>query len=154
MRNLLLAAIVLLVGSSPAFAHRLNVRAKLVVDQIRVEAFYDDDTPSQDAKITIALGDQTVAEGRTDEKGIWTCARLAPGKYMVRAESVGHTAKEPLEVAEGEQVSVADSTKPDDERARLTQTPWGRLAAGLAVIGGLWVAWIISRRAVTKTGHN
>jgi len=37
-----------------------------------------------------------------------------------------------------------------DERSRRTHTPWGRLAVGLAVIGGLWLAWTISRRAVSK----
>ena len=122
----------------------------LVGDQLRVEAFYDDDTPSQEAKITVTQGDQTIAEGRTDEKGVWTCAKPAPGTYLVRAESVGHAAKESLEVPPTDQPAPPESPPSTDERAKRTHTPWGRLAAGLAVIGGLWVAWIVSRRAMGK----
>ena len=90
--RLLLIMTVLLVGSSPACAHRLNVRAKIDGDQVRIEAFYDDDMPAQEARITIADGDQIVAAGQTDEKGVWTCACPKPGSYTVRAESVGHAA--------------------------------------------------------------
>src|SRR5262245_9992573 len=149
MRFPLLAAIFLLVGSSPAFAHRLHVVAKVTGGQIRVEAFYDDDSPAQEAKVTVSLGDQTVAEGRTDEKGVWTCTRPAPGTYTVRAESVGHAAKDKVEVGVPES-APADQSNSTDERARRTRTPWGRLAIGLAVIGGLWVAWLISRRAFSS----
>jgi hypothetical protein len=140
----------LLAGTSPAFAHRLHVDLKLAGDQVRVEAFYDDDTPAQEAKITVTQGDQTIAEGRTDEKGVWTCAKPAPGTYLVRAESVGHAAKDTLIVRESNQPPPSEPTSATAERARHTQTPWGRLAAGLAVIGGLWIAWIISRRAMGK----
>jgi len=149
MKAPLLAAVLLLAGASPAFAHRLHVEAKPAGDQIRVEAFYDDGTPAQQAKVWVALGDQTVAEGRTDETGVWTGARPAPGTYTVRAESVGHAAKGTLVVPEPDQAPAAEPTTAD-ERARRTRTPWGRLAAGLAVIGGLWVAWLISRRAMSR----
>jgi hypothetical protein len=147
--RLLVAATVLLAGASPAFAHRLRVEPKVIGDQVRVEAFYDDGTPAQEAKVTVA-GDRTVAEGRTDENGVWTCARPEPGTYMVRAESFGHAAKETLVVGEPETAPAAEPTPAQDDRARRTQTPWGRLATGLAVIGALWVAWLISRRAMGK----
>jgi hypothetical protein len=144
-----LTAALLLVGTSPAFAHRLHIDVMPTGDQVRVETYYDDNTPAQEAKITISLGDQTVAEGRTDDKGVWTCAKPAAGTYLVRAESVGHAAKETLVVEPGAQPPAAAPTA-TDERARRTHTPWGRLAVGLAVIGGLWLAWAISRRAVSK----
>jgi len=150
VRLRLLVIAFLLAGSSPAFAHRLHVDPKVAGDQVRVEAFYDDDTPAQEAKITVTLGDQTIAEGRTDEKGVWTFAKPAPGTYLVRAESVGHAATEALVVPEPDQPPPAEPTPPTDERARRTHTPWGRLAVGLAMIGGLWLAWAISRRAVSK----
>jgi hypothetical protein len=144
-----LTAALLLAGTSPAFAHRLHVDVKTTGDQVRVETYYDDDTPAQEAKITVRLGDRPVAEGRTDEKGVWTCAKPAPGTYLVRAESVGHAAKETLVVEPGAHPPAAAPTS-THERARRTHTPWGRLAVGLAVIGGLWLAWAFSRRAVLK----
>ena len=69
MRTIITIAVTLL-ATSPALAHRLNVRAKVIGDQVRVEAFYDDDTPGQEAKVTLKLGDELVAEGLTDDKGV------------------------------------------------------------------------------------
>ena len=140
---------VLLLAASPALAHRLHVDAKVAGDLIRVEAFYDDDTPAQEAKITLTLGDQLAVEGRTDDKGVWTCPRPAPGTYTVRAVSVGHAAKDSHLVPEPEptQATIEQEPPASPERVKQTRTPWARLAAGLAIIGGLWVAWTIARRS-------
>ncbi|HEX3152082.1 MAG TPA: hypothetical protein VHR66_28670 [Gemmataceae bacterium] len=142
-----IAAIVLLTGSSPAWAHRLHVKPTLVGDQLRVEAYYDDDTPAQEAQVTILMGDDVVAAGRTDEKGVWTGARPQPGTYIVKAESVGHAAKESLVIAE---IKSPPDESPADVRKQRTQIPWARLAMGLGMIGGLYVAYLIARRALWK----
>src|SRR5947209_2772525 len=99
----LLAITVLLVAASPAPAHHLHVAPKVAGDIIRVEAYYDDGTPGQEARVTLKLGDQLVAEGTTDDDGVWTCPRPKPGTYTVRAETFGHAAKETLEVPEADQ---------------------------------------------------
>jgi nickel transport protein len=150
MRLPLLIAAAIFAGPTPAFAHRLHVDPRPAGDQIRVEVFYDDDTPAQDAKVTIRLGDDLIAEGRTDDKGVWTCPRPQPGTYTVRAESVGHAATETLVVAERELVPGDEPPSTTAERARRTRTPWGRLLAGLGLIGGLWLAWLIARRATAR----
>ena len=90
------AALAVLIGASPLYAHRLLVDPKVEGDQLRVEVYYDDDTPAQDAKVTVRRGDTLIAEGRTDEKGVWTCPKPAPGSYAIRAESTGHVAKKTL----------------------------------------------------------
>ena len=148
MRLPLLITAALMVWCSPAFAHRLHVDAKPTDEHIRVEAYYDDDTPAQEARITIRLGEQLIAEGRTDEKGVWTCPCPAPGTYTVRAESAGHAATTTLPVPQGQEAVVEPS--PEDDRASRTRTPWARLAAGLAVIGGLWLGWRVTRRGTEK----
>ena len=146
MRLSLLIAAALLAWSSPAFAHRLHVEARLTEnDQLRVEAYYDDDTPAQDARVTIRLGEQLVAEGKTDDKGVWTCPRPEPGTYTVRAQTAGHGATTTLEVPQP--TAIAAPPPSDDDRASRTRTPWGRLAAGLAIIGGLWLAARLTRRS-------
>jgi hypothetical protein len=67
-------------------------------DRVHVEAFYDD-TPAQQAKIFVENErKQIVAEGRTDERGLWSCPLPMPGNYTVRAESVGHATRETLVV--------------------------------------------------------
>jgi hypothetical protein len=124
MRFSLLIAIALLADPTPAFAHRLHVSTRLIGDQIRVEVFYDDDTPAQEAKVTIRLGDQAVGEGRTDDKGVWICPRPQPGTYAVRAESVGHAATEPLVVPE------PTKPKPKNRPTPPTNAPGGREPPG------------------------
>jgi hypothetical protein len=65
--RLWIATIVLLAASSPALAHRLHVVPKIVGDELRVEAFYDDDTPAQEARIAVLIEDEIAAQGTTDE---------------------------------------------------------------------------------------
>jgi hypothetical protein len=152
MRAFLTIAVALFVAS-PALAHRLHVRAKVIGVQVRVEAFYDDDTPGQEAKVTLKLGEQLVAEGQTDDKGVWTGPRPKPGSYVVRAETLGHADKTTLDVPELEQTPAVVEPPPAEEPRPRTHTPWGRLAVGLGVIGGLWLAWRIARRAMTRAHH-
>jgi hypothetical protein len=141
-----LAATVLLLAAGPAFAHRLNVKPTVVGDQLRVEAYYDDDTPSQEAKVTLTRDGELVASGRTDEKGIWTTPRPKAGTYVVRAESVGHAAKDSFEVTEPEPTAAPAVEPPPAEPTHHTPTPWRELATGLGIIAGLWVVWQIARR--------
>ena len=149
--RLFIATIVVVIGSSPAFAHRLNVVPKIIGDQLRIEAFYSDDTPAQEAHITISIGDEVLIQGLTDEKGVWVGARPKPGKYTVKAESIGHAAKETL-VIDATEKPPGDAAP--DVRKERTQMPWGRLAAGLGMIGGLYVAWLIARRAIGRGGSD
>jgi hypothetical protein len=156
MRFPLLTAAALLVWCPPAFAHRLHVDPKPRGDQLRVEAFYEDDTPAQDARITVRLGDHLVAEGRTDEKGVWTCPLPKPGTYTVRAVSAGHADTATLTVPPPPPTTAAaapPAPQPEDDRGSRTGTQWAGLAAGLAIIGGLWLVWRVTRRATANVSR-
>jgi nickel transport protein len=156
MRLPLLVTAFLLSGTSSAFAHRLHVDPKIAGDQLRVEAYYDDDTPAQEAKITVRSGEMTVAEGRTDEKGVWTCPKPAAGKYTVRAESVGHAATETLDI--GEMAAAVEPAAADGfqsaQRLANTRTPWRNLAMGLGLLGTVCVAWLFTRKAAKPARSN
>lgn len=148
MRLPLLTAAALFLWCSPAFAHRLHVEARVTENyQLRVEAYYDDDTPAQDARITISRGDQLIAQGLTDDKGVRTFPCPSPGTYTVRAQSAGHADTATLVVPQPAQAAKTSPPPPEDDRASRTRTPWARLAAGLAIIGGLWLAWRVTRRS-------
>jgi hypothetical protein len=149
MRLPLLVTALLLFGTSSAFAHRLHVDPKIVGEELRVEAYYDDDTPAQEAKITVKAGDLTVAEGRTDEKGVWTCPKPGAGKYTVRAESVGHAATETLDIGEVAAAAEPPAANGSQSAQRLanTRTPWRNLAVGLGLLGTVCVAWLFTRKA-------
>lgn len=143
--RLSIAVIALLsIGVSPAFAHKLYVEAKPYTDHIRVEAYYEDDTPAQEAKIKIRKDDVVVAEGRTDEKGVWTCT-LPPGHYSVRAETLGHAADATIDVP----ARAEDVVQPvDDQRAENTRLPLRRVILGLGIITGVTVlSYVLRHRA-------
>src|SRR5262245_27089417 len=135
MRVSIAVMVLLSFGVSPAFAHRLCVEAKVRTDHVRVEAYYDDDTPAQEAKITIHKGDAIVADECTDEKGVWTCT-LQPGHYTVSAETLGHAANDILDVPE-RATEVVQPT--DDLRAANTRFPVWRVVLGLGIITALTI---------------
>jgi hypothetical protein len=144
MRLSIAAIAFLTVGASHAFAHKMYVEAKVLTDHIRVEAYYEDDTPAQEAKVKILKDDAVVAEGRTDERGVWTCT-LPPGHYSARAETLGHAANGEFDVPE----RTADVVEPsDDQRAANTSFPVWRVVIGLAIIGTLSLfGYILRHRA-------
>jgi hypothetical protein len=152
--RIILAFAALLIGACPAFAHKLHVDARVAGDQVRVEAYYDDDTPAQQAKIAVLKNDVVIAEGRTDDKGVWTCAKPPAGTYTVRAENLGHAAKETLVLADTvagpppPQLSAADDSNsmPPSDRESRTATPWRRLGLGLGLIAGVTLVSLLLRR--------
>jgi hypothetical protein len=141
MRQFIVIAAVLFVVA-PAFAHKLIVVAEVVGDQMRVEAYHDDDTPAQEAKVTVLQGEAVIAEGRTDEKGVWTFPKPSPGSYVVQATSVGHKAATRLDIPE----SPSPPPEPID-RSETTRTPWRRLGLGIGIIAGMSIVALILRRS-------
>lgn len=131
---------VLLGNTPPASAHQLLLTCKVDGDRVRVEAFFDDDTPAQEATITVAAADGRgpLTEGKTDERGIWTFPTPSPGSYAVRAACLGHTVHTSFTVATNAEAPVEPS------RQELTRTPWLRVGIGLGVIAGLCalVLWV------------
>lgn len=78
--------------AAPARAH--DLRAKLnpdATDPLRVEAWFDDDTPAQQARVSVVRSTgETVASGLTDDRGVWSFPRPGPGLYRITVESTGH----------------------------------------------------------------
>ena len=161
----ILALAGLLWSSSPAFAHKLSIDWRFDHGRLHIEAFYDDDTPAQSARIAIESGKQIVTEGQTDEKGVWSCPLPSPGSYTVRAESVGHAVKKTLTVtpnastneekasqspADKASATPSEATELTEEhasRSETTETPWLKIGIGFAVIAGLCSLWRLMKRA-------
>ncbi len=139
------AVAVAVAGLSPgqAGAHDLQLIVKLppdAADTLLVEAGFDDATPAEEARVTITAADGTVvAEGKTDEKGVWKTARPAPGKYTAKVEAYGHADRVAFE--------VADSGYFEFSGWRLNKTLGVALGVGglLALSAGFW--WFRLRKA-------
>jgi hypothetical protein len=174
-------ALFLVVGAvRPASAHALGAECKLQGDRVEVEAYYDDDTPARDAQVVVqdAAG-KHVAEGRTNDKGMWSFARPDPGRYRVTVDAgAGHRATVTMTVpkappdaatrahasndacdccpddasANGEQAAVRLSEGPG--RAEFTRMSWWKIFVGLGAIGGLSLVarWVMRRGRCPSPG--
>ena len=78
----------------PVSAHHLGAECTLRGNKVEVEAFFDDNTPARNAKVSVLdAANQEVAHGRTDEKGHWAFS-AASGRYQVLVDAGdGHAAK-------------------------------------------------------------
>jgi formylmethanofuran dehydrogenase subunit E len=88
-----LALLGCLATARPVLAHHLGADCKVKDGKVEVEAFYDDDTQAKDAKVKLLDNEQkVVAEGRTDNKGRWSCPVPKPGMYVVLVDAgPGHS---------------------------------------------------------------
>jgi len=97
---LLTTALAWLACAGNCWAHALGVEAKQRRDKVEVEAFYDDNTPARNARVTVLdSGNKTIAEGKTNDKGVWSFKTPEPGRYRITVETGDeHRAKTTLEV--------------------------------------------------------
>lgn len=104
-RRFLLSAIIAVaavgLSQSRASAHDLQARVTLHPHAINVEAWFSDDTPAQEAKVTIIdAGKNTVLSGQTDDTGVCKLPELGTGKYTAIVELIGHRDTVEFEIAE------------------------------------------------------
>jgi nickel transport protein len=140
-------AVLALALTAPALqAHAIGLSCKLVGRDVRVEAYFDDDTPARQAKITVRnTAREIVAQGRTDDQGVWTFTPPAPAAYEVTVDAgAGHLALQRLVVPD----AIAEDNRLGNgpSRTEFTQFPWPRLAAGLGLIALVALAFKLSRR--------
>ena len=137
------AYLTLIFCATPLFAHRLLLTCKVAGDTVHVEAYYEDDTPAQNARVALLLAEKIITSGRTDERGVWVCPKPTGGDYLVLARTEGHTAKENLLIpSEQNELTTPENSEVEvqSERVAKTQTQWWRLGLGLLVISlGYWV---------------
>lgn len=146
-RPLVLAAAVVAVAvfaPDRVSAHDLQLVVKVPPDRavVVVGAGFDDDTPAEAGRVVVTAADgSVVAEGKTDEKGVFTFARPGPGKYTATVEALGHKDRVEFEI-------VCELTVPAEYRGwRPDQTVGLAVGVGglLGVSAGYW--WVRRRKA-------
>lgn len=136
------ALLVVLLSPMSAFAHKLEIVAKLPADaptELRVEVGYDDGTPAEGATVTLTdRAGKPVAEGATDDKGVCVLERPKAGWYTLTADDgAGHRAVVRPKIGD------VGTTEPPPSRPAVPMT-----VVGLAVIvgGTLFVWWLVRSR--------
>jgi hypothetical protein len=99
-----LAAAAVVLSADRAGAHDLQLVVKLPRDApgvLIVEAWFDDGTPAEDAKVVITdSAGKTVAEAKTGETGVCKLTRPEPGRYTATVEAYGHRDRVEFEIVE------------------------------------------------------
>jgi len=132
--------VALLFAPSVAFAHKMLVVAR-VAETVRVEVRYEDESPAEEAKVTIKDEAGTVvAEGITDAKGVCVLPRPKPGTYKLIANDGGGHRRQ-------EQLVIPDEVAPVEARTALGNRRLMTIL-GVAIIGiGTWAVWWLRRRS-------
>jgi hypothetical protein len=147
--RLLLGMLLLLASGGQAFGHAIGAQARIRGGQVEVEAYFDDDTPAGQARVTVRNRARwTIAEGRTDERGVWAFPAPTPGPYEFRVDAgTGHRTAWiafTVETAASDGVE-REATAPASEgptREEFTRVPWLRIALGLS---GIVLAAVVGR---------
>jgi nickel transport protein len=150
MRFYLLTIGCLFLSTIPAYAHKLLMTVKIESKQVTVEVFYEDDTPAEEAKLTVTdTKDNKVLEGITDEKGVWKFPPPKPGNYQIKAISIGHAVKANFTITD-ESTALEESNSGQfstPSRKEQTQFPWLRVILGLLAISlASIVFWWLKRK--------
>ena len=140
----IVAALVSLVAPSLAEAHGIGVEVRLKGDRLAVEGYFDDNTAATDATVKVTTeGGETIAEGKTDAKGLWSFPAPPPGKYRISLDGGGgHLARATLTVP-GRAPSLQATPAPVTPEVVVSDGPtradggrrWLLLLAGLGIIG-------------------
>lgn len=136
--------------AGPVRAHGLGAEARLLDGKVVIQVYFDDDTPSQGAKVSARdLEGRSVWEGRTDLEGKAIFAAPSPGLYRVAIDAgAGHRTGIRFTIPDqaGETGSL-DRSPGDGQivsegktREEFTRLPLFRLAVGLAVIALAFLA--------------
>lgn len=137
-------------------AHGLGMDARVKGEVVRVEVYYDDDTPGGGADVTVYDANKAVVlEGTTDADGVWSFPAPAAGEYTVRAKTDdGHAAKAFFTVRSATSGEIpAESSEPErPSRSEFTGPKrWITAAAGLLLIGaGFTAVYFVIRHRERK----
>jgi nickel transport protein len=147
----LVACLGALLFAGPVFAHNMGMICKPDGDRVRVEVFFDDETPAQEATVSVMDTNQkSIAQGKTDERGIWMFPNPAPGTYTITATSAGHRAAFVLMITDSPLELEATSTP---SREEMTGTPWVNLGIGLGIIALLCALVLLLRKNTKPIAH-
>jgi hypothetical protein len=147
------AVILLLLVASPAWAHNLGAECKIRGGRVELEAYFDDDTPARNAKVTLRdASSQIIVEGTTDHEGRWSVSVPKPGNYQIIVNAGdGHRHQQELTVLDRGAGTGSTIAGDGPSRDEFTRTPWLKIGLGLALIalatGGVYACLRRTRSA-------
>jgi hypothetical protein len=146
-----------LIAPGSARAHALGAQCVRKGDTVRVEAYFEDDTPAQQALVRVLDSEeQEVVKGHTDAKGLWSFATPASGRYQVIIDAgAGHRVIHKMTIPGSRSAGAGENTSSISDaptREQFTSFPWLKVMLGVGTIGVLAAAFMLSRRKSSPDG--
>jgi hypothetical protein len=135
MSNRIAFALMLLV-TLPVWAHQLHLDWQLRSGQIEMTAYYDDDTPADEADVRLLDAAGTlIGTTKTDERGMAYLPIPKEGTYRLEVKHIGHRASWELHFD-----PVGEVSEPRNESEHLVPhlALWQRLLLGFGIIFGFF----------------
>lgn len=126
--------------------HNLCAKVEIQGTNLRIEAWFDNETPADGAKVKLLSNKKTLHEAVTDEKGFCSIPAPGAGNYSIDVNAGGGHRTEitfTIEAAVDEQTAGADKESVFQRRI------WGAII-GLGVIVALTFAGRIAFRKSTS----
>ncbi len=131
--------------ASPARGHDLKLDFQFTATEVRFVAAYDDDTPAEEAKVTLSTAEGVeVAKGVCDDKGVWATPLPPPGKYVVVVRDGGHRDRKEFTIHPPAAAAAEPVVEVTYERWRIGKTLG--LSVGLGVLLGGSLLYVVLRR--------
>ena len=140
--------VVLLLFLAPGFlqAHGLGATWKVSGDKLLIEAYFDDDSEAQDAKVQLLdKQEKVVAQAKTDARGQCALPAPSPGNYhLVIDAGAGHRHREELVIPENPAANQESTAPKREDKARIL---WTRAAIVVAILAAFaFASWFSMRQ--------
>ncbi|HMO35608.1 MAG TPA: carboxypeptidase-like regulatory domain-containing protein [Gemmatales bacterium] len=133
----------LISAADPALRHKLCAVVQMAGDKLQIEAWYDNETPAENAVVSLFLKNKQLQQSRTDERGICTLTIPPAGDYRVQVEAGGGHRTE-LVFSIAMEILADDS----DSKETVSNRRWWGMLLGIAIIG---MATALGRRLLRGT---
>lgn len=131
-------ALLLLLTLAP---HNLCAKVERQGNQLLIEAWFDNDTPADQAAVRILQNEKVISESKTDDRGLCSMPAPEPGKYVLQVHAGGgHRTEVPFSIESQKTEQAAGRTHEEVQQRRW----WGTLA-GIALIA---ILTVFARRLV------
>ena len=126
--------------------HNLCAKVEIKDNTLRIEAWFDNETPADGAKVKLLANKKTLHEAITDERGLCSIPTPALGSYLIEVNAGGGHR---TEVAFSLEAEVSEQTAGADKESVSQRRIWGAII-GLGVIVALTFAGRLAFRKPTS----
>lgn len=124
--------------------HDLCAKVERQGNQLLIEAWFDNDTPADQAAVRILQNEKVISESKTDERGLCSMPSPDPGSYVLQVHAGGgHRTEVPFSIESQKTEQAAGRTHEEVQQRRW----WGTIG-GITLIA---ILTLFARKLIKNT---